>query len=572
MSFSNLITAISLKMMAHIKPLIPAAYSKKTLYFGILVFIFVAAWMVLLTQGLPFFDGDDWDHVLISADTPWKTVVTNFITPWPTSKYWVSQGSIADQVRNKRVFLGLTLKFITHFFGYNIFLYYFFSKVLFFSGTVTLVFLILTLSLNGSYRYAIVGTVFYLLVPANYLHVLWISASETAAHFFILLSVYLFLHLAKSFGRKFQSRDWWTLFSLFVTGWFAMKTKESAVILPLTLFAFTLFHTKRNSSYKEQWLVVLFVLLYILFLVVPVSNLGQRMPGEAYNWKILIRLFLRNYDCGYDDEPRSAFFSLDHIWPVSIARTIGFPLLWSIVFLVLIYVFNKLVRKCKYKNLILFFENDVIQISVFWTLIELFLFGFFQPDPRYFSGTMIPITILISRLVYCVAHQFQKSWVKTILVMFVVGTVLWALIENFQHTIWRRRQMGQTGNAYTNVAQVIYEDQFPSQSYTLRDLGLYYCPTYAPDRSRPRMIHVTYYVGLGYTLWSKGNGSMRTYDEFAKEGKIYYATDLPDKIMRNENVKLLAVLPRVNESSWFERFLYQLKKKSPAPFYVFKHQ
>src|SRR3989338_1759703 len=225
----------SSRIMTIIKSFFQASHPKKKIYLGIIVFLCVVIWMILLTQGMPFYDPDDWDHVLISDDTPWKLMIQNFITPWSTSENWVAQASMMDQVRNKRVFLGIVLKSITGVFGYKFFPYYLFSKVLFFAGTITLLFLILV-SLNSSYRYAITGALFYLLVPANYLHALWISVPETMAHFFILLSVYLYLNLGISLDQGNLKFSYWrTLGFLFIAGWFAMKTKETAVILPLML-------------------------------------------------------------------------------------------------------------------------------------------------------------------------------------------------------------------------------------------------------------------------------------------------------------------------------------------------
>ena len=389
------------------------------------------------------------------------------------------------------------------------------------------------------------------------------------AHFFILLSVYLYLNLGISLDQGNLKFSYWrTLGFLFIAGWFAMKTKETAVILPLMLLAFTSFRFRRWSLHKVPLAGLILVLVYLAFLIFPVTNLG--MPGTTFNWRIPFRLLLRNYNCGYADEPTSAFISFDHIWPVSMARTIGLPLLWIIAVFVFMYWFNRFFRRHVYS--IQFLKHPIVGISVFWMLIELFLMGFFQPDPRYFSGTMIPMTILISCLIYCVVHQFQKSWFKKIWSCIVIIVVIWTLFENFRHVIWRRQQMGQRGNTFMNVAKVIYQDQFPNKPFTMRDLGLYYCPTYVPPPvTRPHLKKVTYYIGLGYTIWDKADGSLQEFDRFSKYGVVYYATDNPGELSDQDQVKLLAALPRVNESSLFEFLLYKLKRKKPTPFYVFKH-
>ena len=94
---------------------------------------------------------------------------------------------------------------------------------------------------------------------------------------------------------------------------------------------------------KIQTPTCFFTAAVIALQIIPVNALFQagdsRFP--VFWGSHILRMLFRNYDAGYDDEPVSAFFSLEQLWPVSIARTFGFFPLWTLVIFLGLYLIKR---------------------------------------------------------------------------------------------------------------------------------------------------------------------------------------------------------------------------------------
>jgi hypothetical protein len=536
------------------------------------VFIVIMGFLLVLTQGLPIGDPDDWDHILSSQDTPWMTMLQNFFTPWSTSRNWVAQTDLIDQTIGSRLFHGIALKTVTRLFGHGSFPYYLFNKVIFFSGTVTIL-SILLFKLTRSLSLTVAGTVFYALVPSHYAHVLWNSVPETIVHFFLIVCVFTYVKLSQLLETGKRGKSFWSwLGLLFIAGWFCMKTKETAIILPLVLGSYSCIKFFRWRRSPLQLFGLLGTIVYLVLLVVPVTHLVSSSGefGRVFNWDILVRMVFRNYDCGYDNEPTTAFFSAEQLFPVSIARTIGFFSLWALLLFTILYSWRRFFNKTKLSPL--FFGHPLVGISVVWIIIELFLIGFFQPDPRYFSGTMIPITIVLVWLVHVVLNSYSGI-VKRIASGVIFFSVIMTVYINFQHVIWLRQQIGQRSHLFYYMAESIFKDYFSEEAPLRRDVGLFYCPVYElDDNQRPRLKELTYHVTLDYQALNKTQSpSLDEFEQQASNGAIYLMTTHPNTYLNHSRIQLVKKLSSINQESVFERCLYKLKKKLPTPYYIFKY-
>ncbi len=366
----------------------------------LIIFLAAGLWLIFLTQGLPVGDPDDWDHVLAASDLSWSTLIKNFSIPWSQSTLWSGQVDRMNEVLHRRLFRSFILKGSVDLFGYHAFPFYFFSKVLFFSGTVTILFLLIH-SITSSYFASFAGTVFYFFVPAHYTHVLWLSDPDTIVHFLMVLGIFIYLKILKRLDQNDHPSGIFIV-ALIAIGWTAMKTKESALILPLALGFYTLIHLFQSRKRLKEHFILISIFAFLAFFIVPISVLKNQSSGSPlhFNFDVLNRLIFRNYRCGYEDEQVSAFFSTLSVWPVSIARTFGFYLLWALVASVILYLIRRTHKKY------IFFGDHLPGICFLWVLIWLFFAGTFQPDPRYFSGVMIPLTILSVQLF----HQVISSY------------------------------------------------------------------------------------------------------------------------------------------------------------------
>ncbi len=530
-----------------------------------LLFVFSACfiWLTFLTQGLPIGDPDDWDHVLAATDLPWKTLLGNLITPWSKSALWSGQIDRINEVLNQRLFRSIVLKAVQCVFDFKPLAYYLFSKVLFFSGTLTLLFYLI-FNLTRSYWIAFGSSLFFAAIPAHYSHVLWLSDPDTVAQFWIILSLFFFFRFVDSLEEK-NHKPIKALFFFFAAGWLAMKTKESSLVLPLSVGAF-LFFQLFKQKYKKEFLFGLLICLFLAFLIVPILGLSATgKPPLSFKFETIGRLIFKNYACGYEDEASSAFFSREHVWPVSIARTLGFDLLWT---LIIFGFFYGIKTKFKFGPLDLR-KQALLWISFFWILVWIFFVSSFQPDPRYFSGVMIPITILIAYL----SERVIRLWpgvIKiglTCLMLFVLSS---NIFENIQHVIYLRTQIGQRSNRFLTLAQTIFEDQYgPAQK---SEIGRYYSAEYIRDPDQQaRIKNVTYYVEMDYGLWNRSeHPNVDEFEMFSKKGFLYYVTFNKNLLNVHDHIRLIKTISGINDDSLIERLTYQLKHKTPQPLYVFK--
>ena len=546
---------------------------KKILISAAILYFFTFAWIFLLTHGLPIGDVDDWVCIQISENLSWKESVQNLIRPWSKSQFWSNQVDLIDQIAFKRTVHGILLKSASVLFSTRS-LAFFILKGLFFSGTVAFLFLIL-IQITRSIWFSLAGVLFFVLVPVHYAHILWASDPATVLHFFIILSVWIFYHVGLNLERRESLRKFLPVFLAFsLTGWLCMKTKEPGLILPLTLGAFVLFHLNSWKSQKLK-LVLLFLMLALLsFQIVPIEHLTAGRQVLRFNFDHLLRMTLRNYGVGYDDEAQTAFLSWEQVWPVSIARTLGFFTLWLLILFIVLYWTQRPGPKNTDQDQTRFLSHPLVQISALWAGIEILLMGLFYPEPRFFSSTMIPITILSVRLIWCVSGQFQKPW-KSVLLIAAVASWSWTtLYTNAQHVIWLRQQIGQRVNRYTEAARIVYRDVFPNRSPNLKEIGYFYCPAhFFKMLTHPRFEDVVFHTDLPFESWNKTKtGTVQEFEQYAKSGAVYQVTYSKDAFAGNPKISILSVVSGVNNESFFEHVLYRLKRKAPHPLYIFKYR
>ncbi|HTL48797.1 MAG TPA: hypothetical protein VL688_12125 [Verrucomicrobiae bacterium] len=542
----------------------PAFFALPGNAFAFAVALAVAAWLALLLQGLPVADMDDWDRLLMAHDIAWGPLLKSFFRPWSTSIHWTGQVDRYNELYSKRVFLTVVQKAIEQFWGMQSFPHYF-LKSLFFAGTSTLFFVFLR-RVTRSLPFALGGTFFFVLVPAHYPHLMWLMDAITLVHCLIMAALVFAFPILKSFDRRdpawkpFLAR----LAAFAALGFAAMKTKEPALSLPLALGLYTvlrLFDWKDQKGKLALWLAVL---AFLIFLDVPVLHLfdaGQQ--HFHFRPERVLRFLWRNYGCGYQDETSPALFSLQYVWPVSVARTFGFAFLWLLIF----SGAAAFLRRGKIAA-----EKPGLPVLFFacWALGEIPFMIFFEPDPRYFSGMMIPLTVLAVLL-------FQKAWQgmapgapRKIFAAVLCAALAWTLVLDLKSILWLRLQIGQRVHRLYHTADTIYRDRYPDIPFRLRDLALYYCSDYVLNH--PRLEQDTFFVGMGYEDWNRlgpNAGTIEDFERFAKQGYVYYANDIPDPFRGDPRVKELAALSGVNEGSALERLIYAVKKK-PAPFFIYK--
>lgn len=540
----------------------------------VVVFFTVLIWTTFLIQGLPIGDLDDWDHILFAQDVDWKVLVANIIRPWSESPFWYGQGSFEDHVIHERVVPTLILKCVSSVFHLKSFPFYFLYKVLFFAGTTSLLFILLR-RVAASGVIAFCGTLFYLFVPVHYLHTLWISDPVTLVHFFVLLGITIYLDIYNNLVVRGSFTRFLVLtLALFLTGWVGIKSKSVGLILPLVIVSHTLTTPQLWKVQKTKTVTLLAVLALIAIQVVPIAHITAHDNTSflaSFRLKNIIRMLLLQSDTTYGNEAIPAFFSLEHIFPASVSRALGFLTLWTIILFSLLYHLRKRGKKLLEQDF--FIQNAVIQVALIWILIEISLMGFFLPESRFFSGTFIPITILLTRLVYCVFRAFK--WPVQLFVMFFpVCSFFWhGVIENVQHVVWLRIQKGTDYSRFLNVAKAVYHDLYPEAPLDLREIASFYSLKYVPQNwvHKMRMDDVMFYSDFALEDWRKtSTHHVSEIAEYAQGGAQYTATFSNDPYLNMAEFAFLQTISGINADSIFERVTFQLKRKRPRPMHVFK--
>ncbi len=543
---------------------------------ALILFVVCLVWGIVLTQGLPVGDPDDLDKLLAAKDLSWGTLLPNFFSPVSKSQLWSGQVNRLNEMLHVRVGHTVALKIVQTFFGFSEFPYYFFTKVLFFSATVSLVFLLLTTLAAGSVFVGLLGALAYLFVPAHYTHVLWIADTQTMVDFFVILGFFFFLHILKNLEERGSGKTFAGLLIIFFTvAWIGVKTKETALVLPIASGIYFLTRFRRWGTSKTKTVFLLVILAELVFLKVPFLSLLQGGGASdifRFDPGIIGRLLFRNYDCGYDNEMVSAFFSTKHVWPVSIARTLGLPLLWTSIGFSLLYAIQKITKATPRE--LSFLAEPLTGVSVCWFFCTLPFLGMFQADPRYFSGAMIPLIFLLARLFYCVLQPLRlKHWALfLVFALFPLGSLGFYGYENIQHIFYLRYLIGKRLNYFQKTAEAIYRDMNPEKTIKPEELARFYAAiNFVPQTGIAKN---TYFVDLNVDhlnhLGTEKTGTVEGFGQAASKGYRYSATFVEDWPQKDSRIFLLQAVNGINSASLYEKLASHCKKKKPGKLYLYR--
>jgi hypothetical protein len=536
------------------------------------IFILTLIWVCVCFQGMPASDIDDWNKVIMAYKIPWSNFSSSFFRPWSLCLNWDGQTEPLDGIHTKRIFLPLVLKLSLQFFGSSPFAMYFLTKGIAFAGCVAIIFFLLAQAVP--WVYALLGATVFLFVPAHYSHVLWIADAVTLCYFFLFLGMLLFFLVQKNiFEDSSNKRFGWLLLMLLVAGWVGIKTKEPMLVLPLVVFFYSLTRFKVVGKAPLKLLLLAAAMALVAFQIVPITNLNNgSTPSINFNFGTLIRLLFRNYDCGSDNEAVPAFFSWGHIFPVSIARTLGFFALWSIVLSFGLFAWRK--WGVKDKMVVPYWGHSLVQICGIWALVELPFLGMFQPDPRYFSGTMAPIIILIARLVYCAAEGSGKIWRRGLLSIWILS-VAFNVVENVQNVISLRLVMGRKLNYFREIPRIVLEDLKGRKGLGELEVGEFYATAWNDGPATKKIKDFVFYADFAHEGWNRvpfKQDSLEGFQHWSQLGHRYYITAKDLDLGKWPHVRRLAVVDGINKGSLLESLVYRKKKKHPAQIKIYEYE
>lgn len=528
--------------------------SKNKLFLSLALLAF--CWLILLTQGLTIGDHDDVDHVLFASDVSWKTLATNIFRPWSESPYWHGQGSFPDHVIHERVFASFLLKLVLMITKAKPFLTFFLYKMLPFWATFLLL-LVLVEKFVSSNILKISLAVFYLTIPIHYHHVLWISDPVTWVHFLILAQLVIYLKLSEQFSQS-QPRHLYKLILLIsILSWFGMKTKSPALIAPLIMSLCMLFHFKIWKKHPKPYFLFLSLLAIAMFQVIPIGHLksdnGLLSHFEAHK---IFSLLVMNQGSIYGAETKTAWFDLKPIFPASLFRCIGFFSLWATALSIFLFLKKRRAELQPETKLLL-------TISILWISIEILLSGVFLAESRYLSGTMIPITLLMS---FFLGHGSKKK----VWVYFCSACLFISILINVKHVLWLREETGDRYSQTYSMAETIYKDYFHVGAPQFHEVGSFYSLMYIPEGTpTPRLDHLIARSDIGLDAWRQSN--LESEDDFAAKAKLGFLYEASFEVNKWKKTKAVAVGVIPAETGSLISGVRNLRmKSSPASLFVYK--
>lgn len=546
-----------------------------TLRYTLLTFLIVFLWMCFLLKGMTIGDLDDWDHLLTVDQHTLGEILRYLLTPWSTAASWHARADLYSQILHERVFHSFLFKTGIVLWGFQPFLHYALQKAIFFSITTGLYFF-LSYRLLRSFLWSSVLTFFFVMLPVNYMHLFWLCDGIVVAHTFILLGVVCYLSLTRYSIDTPPSLKTTALVSiaLYYFSLFALRTKSPGLILPLTLLTVFLFNF--NPIRKKRFFLVALALSLALFAIIPIKSfaLEKKVEGIKSSSKIQFnidqvrRMVLRNDHNEYEPEKTTAFFSLKSDMPVSIARNLGFFLLWLIIASIL----------WNYRKRLLFspiLSSDtkvLLRIAIVWMSFEIFFMGFFDTEPRYFSGTMIPITWLASYSLKTALDSLKGIFHKIFTYLLVIVTAYTSLGSHLSHNFFLRMRFSTRYEQVSKAAEIIYQTELKDQNPNPYNLGRFYC-LYC-DLSQyqgPRLESWLYYSDIGLAHWQASGGDINNFSVQAHQGKPYYISYDSQKFVQDPNVQLVAQIPPCSKQDIFCTFLMKIKKKKPSNIFVYRH-
>lgn len=493
----------------------------RSLVFAVLLGFFVAAFLLFLYQGLQIGDFDDWDHLLTAHDISWEKLLKNFSSFRTGSTLWTGQWDRLNEVYHRRVFLTVVLKSVQSAFGISQTIGYFVcSKLIFFLGTTLMVFFLLV-RMTRSPAWSLGGAIFYALVPAHYPHLFWLTDPVTMVHCFILVQLWFFYSLFRK--HVFQEHPRIAagcLAGLFATGWLAAKTKEPALVFEFAALLFLCVQWKQYRGMRAGYYAAIAILLLVIYSTVPRGDVVFTTQGYTFCPATIARMLFRNFACGYIDEPATAWISPAWLWPVSLSRTFNFFLLWLLAFTSSYLLAKKLQRTWTED------ARFLASFALLWIMVDVLLMGFFQPDPRYFSGTTIPIVLLGTILLKTAAAAFTGRG-KVLYALILALALAWSVGNNVRSIYWLRWKIGKMNMQFRDVATAVYRDMTGRDFETPLEMGRFYCSKYVPDPSILRLEKVACKLSLSWGGWDHipGEGiSEGSAKACAENGYFYYGT------------------------------------------------
>lgn len=377
---------------------------KKLVFFMSLVLICVAFYS-FFGEGLPRFWYDDiWVYTIGGADS---TSYSSFLLQIAdfTHKDWQSG----------RVTTYLIQKLYLDFFGDNLYLHRLPKMLAVSFGMCMLAFLLIKEGVDK--RIILSLFLFYMTSPMVFFPTIWIGIAGTWAHFFKVLSFFIFIYLYRSEERGLKFYLPGILFLIVMM--LGVKAREDFTLAPFVILSFLIL--KRSRSLRFYLMAIMAVVIVFPYYVFSWGGSGVGSKFHLSNLKML-----------------SVY--LGHI-----AFIVPFVLCSAYIYV-----------KNKGRHI-----NDLMAFSVIWVLFEVGMVFLYQSDEmRYLDALLLATIFFFAGITGLALKEMKKPYYAVFLVIFlllsgykIVENVKW--VYNFRgsfgsYFIALDKQMKYVNEKYDN--------------------------------------------------------------------------------------------------------------------------
>lgn len=159
---------------------------------------------------------------------------------------------------------------------------------------------------------------------------------------------------------------------------------------------------------------------------------------------------------GWEDEKRMCLFTLERVLPVSVLANFGFFLCWPLLILLVL----RLLRV--FKNTPEPQPKPVISTPLFlavWFFVSTAFYIFQDSDTffRYLSWSLMPFTAVCAVFLTDTLRRMSPK-TKALTALLLCGLVSYKIADNFQHSLFFRRQLEKIWISKWAFQQKVYED------------------------------------------------------------------------------------------------------------------
>lgn len=345
------------------------------------------------------------------------------------------------------------------------------------AALLVILFFNLAFYLTANKLSSLLATVFLFTTPVYLWVVMEYGDYAPTDQVFLLAYFFLFFNLM-GLRKKISGVTVLKIILLWLTGMIAVHAKEpNKLLVPAVSWAL-LFLNPKNNLWKpaagKLWSVLMAGCVFILSLPLVLVEFKSQKP-LVLSWNGPFNQFVFQTN-GWEDEKAMCLFTLERVLPVSVLANFGFFLCWPL----LILAAWRLVGLFKKQNAVMperpisawLFLGVWLSVSVSFYLIQ-------DSDTyfRYLSWALMPFALVaavfLTRTVSLITPKIRIA-----VAILLCGLVIFKIADNFQHSLFFRRQLEKIWAPKWSFQEKVYQDSQNLDKVSL--FGLYDFWSYDP--------------------------------------------------------------------------------------------